>query len=194
MNHIFLILMAFSLVNPLLMPIANPSFEEDANWTFYDNGEGWKGQYSNAWASDGTRSYEILIPGDSDCTIFPGDNTYGEIYQNVDFTGVDGFYFDFRTYSIWDAPYFGPDYFTSAEVWIDGARVYYLRGETDFLDSKEYLDQWVSTRGITGLHRLTIRMQHHLNMCVINNRGIFIDNLRVGPSPFSYLYLPFIQR
>ncbi len=193
MKGVILFLMAFSLVNSLTMPIANPSFEENAAWTFYDNGEGWTGRYSNAWATDKTYSYEIYIPGSPDCSVFPGANTYGEIYQEVDLTGVEGFYFDLRTYSIWDAPYFGPDYYSSVEVWVDGSRVYFLRGETDFLDTKDYLDQWVSTRGLTGLHRLAIRMQHHSDMCVISDRSLFIDNLRTGPSPFLYFFLPIIH-
>jgi hypothetical protein len=105
------------------------------------------------------------------------------VFQNVDLTSVNGIMFDLRTFGTWNIPAFGPDYYHSAEVWIDGTKVY-----THDRDKGEFDNQLISTTGLSGIHRLAFRMQGHASFCSTANRGINIDNIRLLNS-FDY-YLP----
>jgi hypothetical protein len=165
--------------------IQNPDFENSTDWSFYNTGLYWTGQYSTGWASHGLRSYEIHIPLSATCDNYPGENTYGEVFQNVDLTSVNGIIYDLRTFGSWDIPVLGPDYYHSVEVWIDGTKVY-----THEREKGEFDNQVISITGLSGIHRLAFRMQGHASFCSSANRGLNIDNIRFINS-FKY-YLPLI--
>lgn len=168
--------------------ISNPDFEEDSGWVFFDNGDYWVGEYSSFWASHGFRSYLIHIPPEGSlCENYPGANTYGEISQSVDLTGVDGILFDFRTFGTWDIPLFSPDYYESAEVWVDAIEVYHKEREVG-----DFYNQIIPVSGFIGTHKLTFRMQFHEDFCSsFNDKGMYIDNLRLVS---HFVFLPIINK
>lgn len=168
--------------------IQNPDFENDIGWSFYNNGENWTGQYSSEWASHGVRSFKIYIPGS--CAgdgIYPGENTYGEVFQqNVDLTGASELWFDLLTFGSWDVPGLGNDYYHSAEVWIDGTKVYSRERQVG-----QFLNQQIILNGgYSGSHTISFRMQGHADFCSSIPRGLFIDNtsLVIPPPTLSINY------
>jgi hypothetical protein len=190
-NTLNLTLLSVSLIIIWILPlqlvnaagsILNPDFEGDSGWTFYDNGEYWTGEYSTAWASQGSRSYMIHIPpSGGGCGNFPGGHTYGEFSQDVDLTGVGRIIFDLNTFGIWYNPQW-TDSMHSAEVWIGNTQVYYREKEIG-----TFLDQSFSTFGYSGINKLTFRMQGHSQFCYTNDRGLYIDNIRMVDPVASFL-------
>jgi len=163
--------------------IENPDFENDTGWSFYDNGEYWTGEYSTGWASHGVQSYEIHIPpAASGCDNYPGENTYGEVFQDVDLSGVKRIMFDLRTFGSWNIPGLGPDYYHSVGLWVDGTQTY-----TREREGGEFDNQLSSITGFSGTHRLAFRMQGYANFCSTSDRGLYVDNVRFVT---SIVYLP----
>ena len=176
MLSVLLVALALSVGSPVVAQgeITNPSFENETGWSFYASGSYWMGEYTYDWASHGSRSYQIHIPpAPSGCENYPGTNTYGEVYQDVDLTGVEEIAFDLKTYGPWDIPALGPGYYHSAEVWLDGTKVYSREREVG-----EFFSQMVPTKGVAGIHTLSFRMQGHDDFCSTADRGLLVDNVR----------------
>jgi hypothetical protein len=171
--------------------VQNPGFENESNWTYFDNGEYWTGEYNGSWASEGSRSYKLHIPPSIDfCYNAPGENTYAEIYQDVDLTGISEVFFDIATSGMWDVTGLGTQYYTSAEVWI-GDTLVYIRER----DTGTFLAQSFLTEGYYGVYRLSFRMQSHGNFCTTGTRELYIDNIRPVYFDIDHRsYLPAIIR
>ncbi len=150
-------------------------------------GEYWTGEYSTEWASHGLQSYVIHIPYAEGCSSYPGANTYGEVFQNVDLTWGKQILFDMRAYGGgWVPPPQYPQYYTSAEVWIDGTQVYTREGQNG-----TFYDQVIPVTGFSGTHRLALRMRVHADSCVTADRGMNVDNIRLV---LRQVFLPVVIR
>jgi hypothetical protein len=168
--------------------IQNPSFEADTGWTYFDNGDYWAGEYTDAWASQGNRSFLIHIPI-TDCEYSPPAYSYGEVVQDVDLTGISTILFDLRVHGLFYVPVFGEDHYYSTEVWIGDTKVYSVEKQSDAFIDLTYYDQAITTTGYSGVHRLTFRMQSHASDCTLTYRQMFFDNIRFETNPY---FLPMI--
>jgi hypothetical protein len=192
---LFLVLLSLLVTQNVLGfgSIQNPSFEDDTGWTYYESDSYWTGEYTNSWATQGSRSFLIQIPING-CTYYPPAHSYGEVYQDVDLTGISAILFDLRVRGWFYAPGLGAEYYYSTEVWIGDTMLYSVEKQANGPIDLTYIDQTISTAGYNGVYRLTFRMQSHASSCTDSPRQMYFDNVSLVPISFSYNYLPIITK
>jgi hypothetical protein len=161
-------------VQAAVAEIGNPSFEDDSGWVFSHTGNYWSYDFTENWSTKGARSLTLYVPG-SIGSLYPGANTYAQVAEQVDLTGVKEILFDLQTYGTWNDPAASADTYHSFEILVDGNVVYTLGRETG-----TFTGQRAPVVDYDGAHTLTLRMRGHADYQSIENRGLYLDNLRIA--------------